>query len=123
MIKKHLIIGNPINHSLSPKIHNYWFKKNNINGDYDKKLIENNDDLKKIFEDIKNDDDFYFVHSYHADCDPKFVIAECQYGISITAAIEKENLIAFQFHPEKSHLNGLKLLNNSIKKLWSNSNA
>ena len=76
-----------------------------------------------LFEDIKNDDDFYFVHSYHADCDPKFVIAECQYGISITAAIEKENLIAFQFHPEKSHLNGLKLLNNSIQKLCSNSNA
>ena len=52
-----------------------------------------------LFEDIKNDDDFYFVHSYHADCDPKFVIAECQYGISITAEIEKENVIGFQFHP------------------------
>ena len=58
MIKKHLIIGNPINHSLSPKIHNYWFKKNNIDGNYDKKLIESNDELEKIFEDIKNDDLF-----------------------------------------------------------------
>ena len=58
MIKKHLIIGNPIKHSLSPQIHNYWFKKNNINGDYDKKLVESNDELEKIFKDIKNDNLF-----------------------------------------------------------------
>ena len=30
-MKKYLVIGNPINHSLSPKLHNYWIKKNNIN--------------------------------------------------------------------------------------------
>ena len=35
-MKKHLIIGNPIKHSLSPKIHNYWFKENNINAIYEK---------------------------------------------------------------------------------------
>lgn len=35
-MKKHLIIGDPVNHSLSPKIHNYWFKKNNIHGIYEK---------------------------------------------------------------------------------------
>lgn len=58
MIRKHLIIGNPIKHSLSPKIHNYWFKINNINGDYNKKLIEGNDQLEKIFEEIKNDNLF-----------------------------------------------------------------
>ena len=37
MTKKYLIIGDPINHSLSPKIHNYWFKQNSINADYAKK--------------------------------------------------------------------------------------
>ena len=58
MIKKHLIIGNPIKHSLSPKIHNYWFKKNNVNGDYDKKLIESNEQLEKIFKEIKNNNLF-----------------------------------------------------------------
>ena len=37
MIKKYLVIGNPIEHSLSPKLHNYWFNKNNIKAVYDKK--------------------------------------------------------------------------------------
>ena len=37
-MKKHLIIGNPISHSLSPRIHNYWFQENNIDGEYDKDL-------------------------------------------------------------------------------------
>ena len=36
-MKKYLVIGNPITHSLSPLLHNYWMKKNNINGFYDKK--------------------------------------------------------------------------------------
>jgi shikimate dehydrogenase len=43
MIKKYLIIGNPIEHSLSPKIHNYWFKKNNIDAVYEKIVPELNE--------------------------------------------------------------------------------
>ena len=39
-MKKYLVIGNPIDHSLSPKLHNYWFKKNNINAVYEKKQIK-----------------------------------------------------------------------------------
>ena len=42
-MKKYLVIGNPIDHSLSPKLHNYWFKKNNINAIYEKKKY-----MKKI---------------------------------------------------------------------------
>ena len=38
-MKKYLVIGNPIEHSLSPKLHNYWLNKNKIDGDYDKKLL------------------------------------------------------------------------------------
>ena len=38
-MKKYLVIGNPIEHSLSPKLHNYWIKKNNIDAIYDKKKI------------------------------------------------------------------------------------
>ena len=38
-MKKYLVIGNPIEHSLSPKLHNYWIKKNNIDASYDKKKI------------------------------------------------------------------------------------
>ena len=39
-MKKYLVIGNPIDHSLSPKLHNFWIKKNNINAIYDKKKLE-----------------------------------------------------------------------------------
>ena len=38
-MKKYLVIGNPIEHSLSPKLHNYWLNKNNIDGNYEKKLL------------------------------------------------------------------------------------
>ena len=46
--KKYLVIGNPIEHSLSPQLHNYWIKKNNINAIY-KKLKLNIGDLKDLF--------------------------------------------------------------------------
>ena len=42
-MKKFLVIGNPIQHSLSPKLHNYWIKKNNIDAIYEKKLIDEKD--------------------------------------------------------------------------------
>ena len=51
-MKKYFVIGNPIGHSLSPKLHNYWFKMNNINAVYDKKEI-NKEDLKFIISEIK----------------------------------------------------------------------
>jgi len=52
-MKKYLVIGNPIEHSLSPKLHNYWIKKNNIDASYDKKKI-NEDDIKDIITEVKN---------------------------------------------------------------------
>ena len=39
-MKKYLVIGNPIEHSLSPKLHNYWFEKNNIDANYDRRKID-----------------------------------------------------------------------------------
>ena len=42
-MKKYLVIGNPIEHSLSPKLHNYLIKKNNINAVYDKKQLNVSD--------------------------------------------------------------------------------
>ena len=53
-MKKHLIIGNPIKHSLSPKIHNYWFKKNNIDAIYEK-ISPNNGEIEKIVKSIKSE--------------------------------------------------------------------
>ena len=51
-MKKYSVIGNPIDHSLSPKLHNYWFKKNNIDATYDKIKLENHE-LKNFIQDIK----------------------------------------------------------------------
>ena len=51
-MKKFLVIGNPIDHSLSPKLHNYWIKKNNIDAIYEKQKIEKND-LKNIILQVK----------------------------------------------------------------------
>jgi len=50
-MKKYFVIGNPINHSLSPKLHNFWFKKNNLNAKYEKLLLEKgklNDIIQKV---------------------------------------------------------------------------
>ena len=52
MMKKYFVIGNPIDHSLSPKLHNYWFKKNKVDATYDKKKI-NHEDLESIISEIK----------------------------------------------------------------------
>jgi len=51
-MKNFLVIGNPIDHSLSPKLHNYWIKKNNIKAVYEKKLI-NEENIGNIFNQIK----------------------------------------------------------------------
>ena len=54
MNKKFLVIGNPIEHSLSPKLHNYWIKKNNIKASYEKKLLKE-EELKKIVLEIREE--------------------------------------------------------------------
>ena len=51
-MKKYFVIGNPINHSLSPKLHNYWLKENNIDAIYDKKKIEEKN-LQTIISEVK----------------------------------------------------------------------
>ena len=53
-MKKYLVIGNPISHSLSPRLHNYWLKQNNIDAIYDKIKLEE-DGIKEIIHDIKKE--------------------------------------------------------------------
>ena len=53
-MKKYLVIGNPIEHSLSPELHNFWIKKNNINASYEKKRLDN-DQLEKLILDIRKE--------------------------------------------------------------------
>ena len=51
-MKKFLVIGNPIDHSLSPKLHNYWINENNIKALYEKRKLTGND-LKNLISQIK----------------------------------------------------------------------
>ena len=53
-MKNFLVIGNPIEHSLSPKLHNYWIKENNIDAMYDKKQLSENE-IKGIITEVKNE--------------------------------------------------------------------
>ena len=52
-MKKYLVIGNPIEHSLSPKLHNYWIKENNIDAVYDKKQLSETD-IEGIISEVKD---------------------------------------------------------------------
>ena len=52
-MNKYLVIGNPINHSLSPRLHNYWIKQNNIDAVYEKKQL-NEADIQGIISEIKS---------------------------------------------------------------------
>jgi shikimate dehydrogenase len=54
MNKKFLVIGNPIDHSLSPKLHNYWIKKYKINAVYEKKLLNNNE-IENLISNIREE--------------------------------------------------------------------
>jgi len=69
-----------------------------------------------IFNGIPDEANFYFAHSYYAEPDDKSMVAgETEYGISICSVIAKGNLVATQFHPEKSGEVGLKIYDNFIK--------
>ncbi len=61
------------------------------------------------------DKKFYFAHSYFVECNNKFVIASCEYDIIFPAIIKMDNIWGIQFHPEKSHLNGIELFQNILQ--------
>ncbi|MCX6347466.1 MAG: imidazole glycerol phosphate synthase subunit HisH [Actinobacteria bacterium] len=70
----------------------------------------------KIFKDIEDKENFYFVHSFYAVCENSSIISgTTDYGVELTASIEKDNIFALQFHPEKSSLKGLKILENFLE--------
>lgn len=59
---------------------------------------------------VEADSHFYYDHTYHYACDAAWVTARSAYGADFVAAVQKDNVLAVQFHPEKSQRNGLKLL-------------
>lgn len=75
------------------------------------------DFLDNFFSDLSKNF-FYFVHTYAVDCENDYVLGITEYYDELfPAAIKKENIIGFQFHPEKSHIAGLKLLGRLFE--WS----
>lgn len=64
----------------------------------------------QIFRDIRDKDCVYFVHSYQAVCDDRYIIARTEYGHELTAAVQRNNVFGCQFHPEKSGKVGLRIL-------------
>lgn len=70
----------------------------------------------KLFRDLPNHSDFYFVHSYQLVSAPRVGLsAYTTYEKTFVAAYESENVFATQFHPEKSQSNGLKVLQNFLE--------
>ena len=65
----------------------------------------------RLFDGVQERQRFYFVHSYHAVCEePADILATTTYGSEFVSAMERGNITGVQFHPEKSHRFGLRLL-------------
>tara|TARA_B100000963_G_C22523286_1_gene624052 strand:- start:386 stop:1006 length:621 start_codon:yes stop_codon:yes gene_type:complete len=74
-------------------------------------IISKNND--KLLSNIELDSRFYFLHSYYFSCNDEInSISKTRYGIDFSSSVNKKNIYGVQFHPEKSHLNGINLLKN-----------
>ena len=68
-----------------------------------------------ILDGLAKDFYLYFVHSYHAVCEDKYAIGKTHYGYEFVSAVQNGNIYGIQPHPEKSHDNGLKIIENFAK--------
>lgn len=74
--------------------------------------VEVNKELS-IFKNFPENSKYYFLHSYYFECKQDHLsIATAEYGIKFTCAVKKDNIYGVQFHPEKSHEYGIRLLTN-----------
>ena len=66
-----------------------------------------------LFEQIRQGDEFYFLHSYYFDAEfQSNIIAKSTYPDEFPSIVNKDNIYGIQFHPEKSHSNGIQMLKN-----------
>lgn len=68
----------------------------------------------RLLDGLDNGFYLYFVHSYCASCDSKYIIARCEYICSFPSIVCKDNVLGIQPHPERSHKDGLKILSNFL---------
>ncbi len=72
----------------------------------------------KLFDELKTEKRFYFVHSYYVSCNSKDdILTTTPYGHDFISSYEKDNVIGVQFHPEKSHKFGMNLMRNFLEKV------
>jgi glutamine amidotransferase len=80
---------------------------------------EENAVAQKLFNGIPQGRSFFFVHSYYpSPSNSENSLSKTEYGVEFSSAMVRDNLIVVQFHPEKSGVYGLKLLNNFVKNDW-----
>jgi glutamine amidotransferase len=73
------------------------------------KVLKAND----LFKDVDEEQGFYFLHSYYFQCaDPGDIVSTTAYGNIFPSAVRHQNIFGVQFHPEKSHHNGVNVLKN-----------
>lgn len=71
-----------------------------------------------LLKDLDKEQRYYFVHSFHAVCDNEDnILMKSVYGYEFIAAVKKDNIVGFQFHPEKSHRYGMAILNNFVRNI------
>lgn len=69
-----------------------------------------------IFKGVNEIQGFYFVHSYYYECErEENILSVCNYGLDFSSSVYNEHIFGMQFHPEKSHTNGERLLKNFAK--------
>jgi glutamine amidotransferase len=66
---------------------------------------------------VSKNDFYYFAHNYYVECDKKNVLKYCNHTVKFPAIVKKKNIFGIQFHPEKSHVNGIDLFRNLITSL------
>jgi glutamine amidotransferase len=70
----------------------------------------------KLFDELKNEKRFYFVHSYCVSCNQEIdILTNTNYTQDFVSSFEKENIIGVQYHPEKSHKFGMSLIKNFVE--------
>jgi glutamine amidotransferase len=68
-----------------------------------------------LFQGLEHNPYLYFVHSFHVQTDEKYVLGTTEYGYEFVSGVVRDNIFGLQPHPEKSHDNGLKILENFIR--------
>jgi glutamine amidotransferase len=69
--------------------------------------------VSKLFNNVEGEEGFYFLHTYYFECeDQANILSTTHYGKSFASSVNNKNIYGVQFHPEKSHQNGVNLLKN-----------